>query len=906
MSNKKLTTNALSHIMNNLKIKLLSILICFSLIVCAQSETQIANEINKLGISSMSDVNTELAKRGMSETEARKMAKVYGIDYDEYILKYVSRDEIPGANRLYDKDNANFDSLTVSKLDYKIPAETARDSLLDSDSTTTLPYFGYEIFNNNPFANKDYLVGNIDENYILGPGDEIRIYVWGAHAYQAQVRIDLNGNIVLPENGVFFASGYTFSTLKKKLKNFLGKSYSGLGASPQTAFIDVSLTQLRPVSITVLGEATTPGPHLVNGFATVLNALYASGGIKTSGSLREIKVYRNNKLLRTIDIYNYITAGALDKDVRLMNNDVVFIPSRQSSIQLTGAVQKNAIYELKNGEGLKQLFDFAGGLLPNASAKNISIHRITPFEERSDEKTFERYLSTVNWRKLLSEKKNFTLFDGDSVNIETILDKVLNQVKISGCVNQPGSYSTRSYADLKSIIQFAAKGVKPKTNMEKVDVFHTDLSGKRSFESFNLKEVLAGNQNLNLTQEDSIVVYCEERVVGVEPWIEYYSFMKDSSQVGDSIRVNWSKNLSLFDLIFSLNPISDPNFKRQVLYSRVDINRYNPKSGMYNVISFNLEDIILKNDSAKLLPLDQVRVYSKEVNEVVNKIVFIKGYVNSPGEFILREDMTVEDLILEAGGFQEFADQKTVIVSSPEYDVDQGKISRSQEIVVNDDYLLGNTEKPDTYRLQHLDVVNVRQVPGYEKMKSITVSGEVRYPGVVTLNNRKQSLNQVLKTVGGLTRFASIDASYILRDEERFIIDLGRVLQDNLTFLKDGDEIVIGSNSGDVSVQGFVLNEGLFVWEQGKRVRNYINNSGGLDGKILSIVVELPNGFTKRKRWYNNPKVLPNSKIYVYAKPEKLKMNASERWDKITNFMQVLSGVFTSAVLVQTLRNNAN
>ena len=904
MANKKLTSNALSFIMKNLKIKFLSFLVCFSLILSAQTETQIANEINKLGISSMSDVNAELAKRGMSEADARKMAKVYGIDYDEYIEKYITADVNAEANRLSNNKSAYFDSLTVSELDYTIVGEEANDSILDSDSTNTLPYFGHEIFNNNPFANKDYLIGNIDENYILGPGDEIRIYVWGAHAYQAQVRIDLNGNIALPENGVFFASGYTFSTLKKKLNNFLSKSYSGLGASPQTAFIDVSLTQLRPVSITVLGEANAPGPHLVNGLATVLNALYAAGGVKTSGSLREIKVYRNNKLLKTVDVYNYITAGTLDKAVRLMNNDVVFIPSRQSTLKLTGAVQKNAIYELKNGEGLKQLLDFAGGLLPEASAKNISVHRITPFEKRSEEQVFDRYLSTVNWRKMLSEKKNFTLFDGDSISINTILNQVLNQVTISGAVNQPGSYSTTAYPDLKSLIQSAAKGIKPRTNTEKVDVFHTDLSGKRSFESLSLTEVLAGNQNLNLTHNDSIVVYSEERLGGEEPWVEYYSFMKDSAQTGDSIRIPWSENLSLYDLVFALNPISDPNFKRQALYSRIDVNRYNTNTGMYNVIPFSLENVIQRKDSALLMPFDQVRVYSKEVHEVVNKVVYIKGYVNAPGEFILREDMTVEDLILEAGGFQEFADQKTVIVSSPEYDVDEGKISRSQEIIVNNAYLLGKAEKPKTYRLQHLDVVNVRQIPGYEKMKSITVSGEVRYPGVVTLSNRKQSLNQVLKTVGGLTRFASIDASYILRDEERFIIDLGRVLRENLSFLKDGDEIVIGSNSGDVSVQGSVLNEGLFVWEQGKRVGSYLNNSGGRDGKIQSIVVELPNGFTKRKHWFNNPKVLPNSKIFVYAKPEKVKQENSERMDKIIDALSVISGALTTVLMVQTIRSN--
>ena len=195
MANKKLTSNALSFIMKNLKIKFLSFLVCFSFILSAQIE----NEINKLGISSMSDVNAELAKRGMSEADARKMAKVYGIDYDEYIEKYITGEGGADTNLFSKNGSAYFDSLTVLELDYTIVGEETNDSILNSDSTNTLPYFGYDIFNNNPFANKDYLIGNIDENYILGPGDEIRIYVWGAHAYQAQVRIDLNGNIALPE-----------------------------------------------------------------------------------------------------------------------------------------------------------------------------------------------------------------------------------------------------------------------------------------------------------------------------------------------------------------------------------------------------------------------------------------------------------------------------------------------------------------------------------------------------------------------------------------------------------------------------------------------------------------------------------------------------------------------------------
>ena len=540
----------------------------------------------------MFDVNTELARGGMSEAEARKMARVYGLDYDMYLEKYILGKEDGPKNIEPDY----FDKREVTELSYNIPIieTTADDTLFANDSINDLPYFGYEIFNNNPFANKDYLVGNIDENYILGPGDEIRIYVWGAHAYQAQVRIDLNGNIALPENGVFFASGYTFSTLKKKLKNFLGKSYSGLSTMPQTAFIDVSLTQLRPVSITVLGEANTPGPHLVNGFATVLNALYAAGGIRTSGSLRDISVFRNNKLLKSVDVYNYITAGALEQDIRLMNNDVIFIPSRQSTIQLNGAVQKSAIYELKDGEGLKELLDFAGGLLPTASAKNISVNRIKPLEERTGDEIFDRYLNTLDWQKIIAEKSNFTLLDGDRIAVFSILNKVLNEVIISGSVNQPGTYSVNAYPDLKSLIQSAAKGIRPNTSTEKVDIYHTDLNGNKSFESLNLKEVLLGNQNLNLKQNDRVIVYSDVHVEGKEPYVDYFSFMKDTVNTSNYVRMTWSKNLSLYDVIFSTNPISDPNFIRRALYSRVDVYRYNMSTGMYNILPFDLDNIIQK------------------------------------------------------------------------------------------------------------------------------------------------------------------------------------------------------------------------------------------------------------------------------------------------------------------------
>ena len=138
-------------------------------------------------------------------------------------------------------------------------------------------YFGYDIFINNPFGEKEYLVGNIDEGYILAPGDELRITVFGDNNLEFVSKIDLNGNISFPNLGVFFAAGNSFATLKNRVKIFLGKYYSGLLSSPNRTFLDVSLTQIRPVKVSILGNVNTPGPHLVNGMATVLNALYASG-----------------------------------------------------------------------------------------------------------------------------------------------------------------------------------------------------------------------------------------------------------------------------------------------------------------------------------------------------------------------------------------------------------------------------------------------------------------------------------------------------------------------------------------------------------------------------------------------------------------------------------------------------
>lgn len=875
---------------------LLYLVVFFSVFAEAQTEAQLTREINRRGINTMSEVNAALAAQGMTEVEARKMAKVYGINYDDYIAKHIlGAKAAPNTAPAVGDENAITETTTT--ISYSGDAAVAATPTVKAPKVDP-KYFGYEIFQNNPFANKDYLIGNIDENYILGPGDEIRIYVWGSHAYQTQVRIDLNGNIALPDNGVFFASGYTFETLKKKLRNYLGKSYSGLISSPQTSFIDVSLTQLRPVSITVLGDANTPGPHLVNGFATVLNALYASGGVKTSGSLREIKVYRNNKLIRTVDLYDYITKGTITKDVRLMNNDVIFIPSRNNSITLNGAVKKEAIYEMKDDEGLNELITISGGLTAQASLNSISISRIRPFEERTENEQYDRFITSVNYTDILASNKNYELHDGDVISVKKILEKVLNQASIMGPVKRPGTYAISEFPDIHSLIVEAADSLLPRVYMERIHLYRSNEDGTRNFYTFNLENVLAGKENFLLQNEDRLELFGLDKTEGDDRMVSISGYGSKGGALA------WSEDMTMYDVIFQSVSLDDKDFQARVLSSRVDLNRYNIQTGMYYKKSYNLLDILSKEVNEPLLPRDRIVLYSKGVNTILDKTVSIKGYVKSPGSYTLIEGMTVEDLILQAGGFLEYSEQEKVIVSRPKFDVDKGEVSQSFDVKIDAEYILGNKKEKlkSAFYLEHRDVLHVRQMAGVESVKSVSVSGEVRHPGVVTLSNKKQSLREILSKAGGMTPFASLETSYILREGQRFIIDMNKALKKNVSFLQDGDQIIIGSNTGDVSVQGAVLNEGVFVWEKGLRAKRYIKRSGDFDGPVETVVVQHPNGITRKKYWYNNPRVVPNSKIYVYAKPEQEKKDRNgEGMDKFIQVLSILTGTLTTFVLTKSL-----
>ena len=367
------------------------------------TEGQVLQEAKARNITNRNQAMDAMKANGISEAQARQMARKQGINYDDFLNSYFPNQE----NNTSDPSNEDPDSsiLEESSDDDSVDDESVDDETVDDESedevikTSALKprgnYFGYNIFNKNPFLEKEYLLGNIDEGYLISPGDKLRLIVFGTNSLEMEATVDRNGNINIPNYGLFFAAGNTFKTLKSRLQNYLGKYFSGLISNPQSTFLDVSLTQLRPTKVIVMGQVGAPGPQLLTTQANPLAALYAAGGVTVEGSLRTIKIYRNNQLIHTLDLYDYITTGKLSKDISLTNNDVVFVPPRISSMALTGSVKNQGIYELKPNEGLKDLIHYSGGLPATAIKNKVNIKRI----KLQSDSEFNRELITINYEQ---------------------------------------------------------------------------------------------------------------------------------------------------------------------------------------------------------------------------------------------------------------------------------------------------------------------------------------------------------------------------------------------------------------------------------------------------------------------------------------------------------------------------
>lgn len=873
--------------------------VCFS--ISAQSEQQVKRELEKRGIDTFEEIQSELRKRGMSEDDARRQAKLYGLNYDQYLEKYIFN------KKTGTKTLKPVQRVTLDTTGYATVAKSNTKEVLGSEPTTQKPkisdeleYFGYDIFNNNPFANQQALVGNIDPGYIMGPGDELRVYLWGESEFQFEGKVDINGNIFIPNVGQVFVSGTSYQNLSDRLKQYLSRFYSGLKKNPPRIFLDVSLTKLRPIRIMVMGESKNPGSQLINAFATSINSLYASGGIKTSGSLREIKIFRNNKFVSTIDLYDYLIKGTVSEDIRLVSNDVIFIQSRMNNIALRGEVNREAIYELKPGEGLIDLLGFAGGLKPSAYTESVTIKRIKPIFDRSKSSVFDREIISINYNELFRQGVNFRLQDGDEIIFNKVLDKFSNLVTVAGSVFRPGEYQLEKDMTVRSLIENAG-GLRPNTYFEKIDIFRKDQNGELKFKSLSLADIVSGkiNSDLSLQPYDSVRIYNSAELKSMET-VSIDGFLPEPQTI------LWRDNLSLYDLIFMSANVEDLEYQNRILTSRADLFRHQQGKTEYQVIPFDLDNVLDKKFNVLLKPKDKVMLYSKDIHEVLDKYVTIRGAVKEEGRFRLTDDMTVEDLILQAGGFVRTSFRDSVTVSRELFDFSGNQIAKVQKVKTDLDYLLGLSAKTkDDYFLEHNDFVTVDKIPGSSQQRQISVGGEIKFPGKYYLESKGETLSTVINRAGGVSQNAYLPGARLYRNGEQLAFSFQKLVRNNDKkfdiVMQPNDSIYFPESVYTVRVEGEVSNPSLQKYIPNQGVKTYLRNSGGKTKLGRKIYLTQPNGFTKRVGWLSNPKVLDGSVITVSAKPPRKKRESGKFLEGFGTIAAIISSTLTTIVLVNRL-----
>ena len=860
------------------------------------TEGQVLQEAKARNITNRNQAMDAMKANGISEAQARQMARKQGINYDDFLNSYFPNQENNTSNPSNEDPDSSF--LEESSGDDSVDDESVDDESEDEVIKTAAlkprgNYFGYNIFNKNPFLEKEYLLGNIDEGYLISPGDKLRLIVFGTNSLEMEATVDRNGNINIPNYGLFFAAGNTFKTLKSRLQNYLGKYFSGLISNPQSTFLDVSLTQLRPTKVIVMGQVGAPGPQLLTTQANPLAALYAAGGVTVEGSLRTIKIYRNNQLIHTLDLYDYITTGKLSKDISLTNNDVVFVPPRISSMALTGAVKNQGVYELKPNEGLKDLIHYSGGLPATAIKNKVNIKRI----KLQSDSEFNRELITINYEQALSQNKRVPLNDLDVITFFSILDIVENIVSISGNVYQPGEYALSQYPTLKALITDAAKGIQLYTYLKKVDVIGLILPEEEiGLTSYNLSDILSGKVNVLLKENDMVTIYSEAQIEGAqEITISGYGVR------GGTKNYPWLENQSLYDLIFSNTEFENPDFTTNVLSSRLDLMRLNKATGFYKTQSYNLTNLE-QLKKTMLDPYDKVILFNQGVNERINKRVSVGGFVKNPAELSLQEQMYVEDALLLAGGFNELADKDMVYLNREDLDPLTENISTLYTVEIDKDYLLGKTDKPSNgFILMDRDIISVRKQLGIEPPTVINLKGELNYPRSFISEFEQINYEDLILAGGGLTQNALLEASTVVRDGRLLAIDLSTINKNQQLF-ESGDIVTFAKNRGEVSVSGAIEQENYFIWEADKKAKYYIKNSGGkIRGEADESYVSLPNGKTKKINFFNNPRVLPNSEIVVTRKVEKERVKREDGLSRVLSVATVLVTLLTSVVLVQSL-----
>lgn len=497
-----------------------------------------------------------------------------------------------------------------------------------------------EIYGHNLFKSRDLSFepsANLatPQNYRLGPGDEVIIDIWGASQNTIQEIISPDGNIMVQDLGPVYLNGKTIQEADAYIKKVFSQIYSGLDGENSNSNIKLSLGQNRSVLVNVMGDVENPGTYQVSSFATVFNAIYMAGGVSDIGSIRNIKLFRDNKAVATIDMYDYIRNGKVKDDIRLNDNDVVMVSAHSLLVNIAGRVRRPMYYEMTPDESLADLIDYAGGLESDAYRKDVRVIRMGDFQ---------RQIYTVS----KDQQNGFKLMDGDSVYVDSIQLTFANMAEVRGAVFRPGQFQIDGGITTVRQLVEAAGGLKEDAFPSRALLSRTNPDKTLTNLSIDIKGLMDGTaQDEQLKNNDVLFI----------PSIFDIGEIKTFSVYGEVLfpgDYRYADNTGIEDLILQAGGL-----KEDASLSKIDVVRRSrdkqateKTEDLAQTFSFSInEDLSIQDNDFRLEPFDEVYV-RRSPGYSVNRRVVVEGEVTFPGYYSLATNTErLSDIMQRVGEF---------------------------------------------------------------------------------------------------------------------------------------------------------------------------------------------------------------------------------------------------------------
>ncbi len=685
---------------------------------------------------------------GMTEAQLEKAAKAQGYtsaDIAKMRNRFTQIGETKTKEKATPSKSKSTSKRTVSgKLSTKKKVakngakEDSEDISMDEEEdeetdSTKLPkkiIYGANLFNNKKLNFEPDLRIATPVNYTLGPDDELNIDIFGEVMDNYNVTVSPEGTVKILNLSPIYVNGLSVDAASARIVSRLRQLYQGLNKPGSGSSAIITLGNVRSIKVTLVGEVENPGSYTISSLATVFNALYLAGGPNENGSYRSIRVIRNNKVIRTLDLYDFLLKADQKDNIQLKDQDIIRVGDFDSHVELAGEVRRPMVFEAVKGETLKDILRYAGGFTDKAYTYSLNVRRNT-----------SRELKLLNITQ--DEVATFQPQNGDSISVGKIIERYENRVTVSGAVFRPGVFAIENgLTTVKELIK-RAEGPRENAFLNRATIARRKENYEPEMISFDLGKVLRGEQaDIALHREDSLTVYSLDS-------LREYQKVSIYGEVNKQGSFEYKAGMKVADLILLAK-----GFKEAASYSKIELSRRIITHGASDNLNQKIEvktfdidgSLQIANEGAQyeLKPFDIVSI-RRSPNYEVQRGVTIAGMVNYPGRYAIKsDDQKISDLVLAAGGLK------------PEGFLDGAILYRDSTVVgVKLSEVLKNPKSTNNLLLMENDRLEIPRL-----LETIKLSGGVQNP-ISIAYQEGNSLQDYLDGAGGFTEYADKKNVYV-------------------------------------------------------------------------------------------------------------------------------------------------